>query len=110
MDDIAGRAVRLGGVAGGAARTAAKRGSLPEYPANAAGGPGHIEALSSTLAAFGRAVRRAIDEANELGEPATAGLFTEVSRGIDKWLRFAEAHPQAERWRSAVIAGRRRHL
>jgi DNA-binding ferritin-like protein len=27
----------------------------------------------------------------------TADLFTEVSRGIDKWLWFVEAHLQAER-------------
>jgi hypothetical protein len=25
------------------------------------------------------------------------GLFTEISRGIDKWLWFVEAHLQAER-------------
>jgi len=38
-----------------------------------------------------------IDQANELGDLDTADLFTEVSRGIDKWLWFVEAHLQAER-------------
>jgi hypothetical protein len=28
---------------------------------------------------------------------AETSLFTEVSRGIDKWLWFVEAHLQAER-------------
>ena len=27
----------------------------------------------------------------------TADLFTEISRGIDKWLWFVEAHLQADR-------------
>ena len=36
-----------------------------------------------------------IDEANTLDDADTADLFTEVSRGIDKWLWFVEAHSQA---------------
>jgi starvation-inducible DNA-binding protein len=61
------------------------------------GGHSHAEALSSALATFGKAARKAIGEANELGDLDTADLFTEVSRGIDKWLWFVEAHLQAER-------------
>jgi starvation-inducible DNA-binding protein len=38
-----------------------------------------------------------IDQANELGDLDTADLFTDISRGIDKWLWFVEAHLQAER-------------
>ena len=60
-------------------------------------GRSHLEALSSALAAFGTAARKGIDQANELGDLDTADLFTEVSRGIDKWLWFVEAHLQAER-------------
>jgi starvation-inducible DNA-binding protein len=97
VDDIAERAVQLGGVAEGTARAVAKRSSLAEYPAKAVDGRGHVEALSSALAAFGTAARKAIDQANELGDLDTADLFTEVSRGIDKWLWFVEAHLQAER-------------
>src|SRR3954471_24397407 len=41
VDEIAERAVQLGGVAEGTARMAAKRSSLPEYPANAADGRSH---------------------------------------------------------------------
>jgi starvation-inducible DNA-binding protein len=97
VDDIAERAVQLGGVAEGTARMAAKRSSLAEYPAKAVDGHSHVEALSSALAAFGTAARKAIVQANELGDLDTADLFTEVSRGIDKWLWFVEAHLQAER-------------
>ncbi len=97
VDDIAERAVQLGGVAEGTARIAAKRSSLAEYPVAAADGHSHVEALSSALASFGKAARKAIDEANEFNDLDTADLFTEVSRGIDKWLWFVEAHLQAER-------------
>jgi starvation-inducible DNA-binding protein len=97
VDDIAERAVQLGGVAEGTARTVAKRSSLSEYPANAVDGRSHVEALSSALAAFGTTARQGIDQANDLGDLDTADLFTEVSRGIDKWLWFVEAHLQAER-------------
>src|SRR5262249_51521718 len=97
VDDIAERAVQLGGVAEGPARIAAKRSTLSEYPPNAVDGRSHVEALSSALAAFGKAARKAINDANELGDLDTADLFTEISRGTDKWLWFVEAHLQAER-------------
>jgi starvation-inducible DNA-binding protein len=97
VDEIAERAVQLGGVAEGTARVVAKRSSLPEYPLNIADGRSHVEALSSALAAFGKGARKAINETNDLGDLDTADLFTEISRGIDKWLWFVEAHLQAER-------------
>src|SRR5262245_42647445 len=97
VDDLAERAVQLGGSAEGTARTVAKRSSLAEYPGHAADGRSHVEALSSALAAFGKVARKGIDQANQLGDLDTADLFTEVSRGIDKWLWFVEAHLQSER-------------
>jgi starvation-inducible DNA-binding protein len=97
VDEIAERVVQLRGVAEGTARMVAKRSSLPEYPANTVDGHSHVEAVSSMLAAFGKSVRKAIGEANELGDLDTADLFTQVSSGVDKWLWFVEAHLQAER-------------
>jgi starvation-inducible DNA-binding protein len=97
VDDLAERAVQLGGVAEGTVRMAAKRSSLSEYPAKTVDGRSHVDALSSALAAFGKSVRKAIDEANDFNDLDTADLFTEISRGIDKWLWFVEAHLQAER-------------
>jgi starvation-inducible DNA-binding protein len=55
-----------------------------------------VEALSAALAAFGSAIRRAIAEAGTLGDAGTADLFTEISRGIDRWLWFVETHVQTE--------------
>jgi starvation-inducible DNA-binding protein len=97
VDDIAERAVQLGGTAEGTARTAAKKSSLSEYPANAVEGRSHVEALSSALATFGKSARKAISDSDGFGDADTADLFTEISRGIDKWLWFVEAHLQAER-------------
>jgi starvation-inducible DNA-binding protein len=96
VDEIAERAVQLGGMAEGTARTVARRSTLAEYP-TAVDGRSHVEALSSALAAFGRSARKAIDETDKLGDLDTADIFTEISRGIDKWLWFIEAHLQAER-------------
>jgi len=97
VDLIAERAVQLGGVADGTARGAAKRSSLPEYPVKDGEGRAHVGALAAVLGAFGKVVRAEIDRSNELADADTADLFTEVSRGIDKWLWFVEAHVQAER-------------
>src|SRR5882672_544521 len=60
VDEIAERAVQLGGVAEGTVRSAARRSSLNEYPAKTVDGRDHVEALSSVLAAFGKSVRNAI--------------------------------------------------
>src|SRR6266446_466463 len=66
VDEIAERAVQLGGIAEGTARMAAKRSALSEYPANTMDGRGHVEALSTVLAAFGKSARKAIGDANEI--------------------------------------------
>src|SRR5438552_13334891 len=66
VDDIAERAVQLGGVAEGTARMVAKRSQQSEYPLHIAEGRDHVEAVSSALATFGKAVRQAIEASNEL--------------------------------------------
>jgi starvation-inducible DNA-binding protein len=96
VDLIAERAVQLGGVAEGTARTVAERSELDEYPLDIASDRLHLEALSSALAAFGERARRAIGESDELGDADTTDIFTEISRGTDKWLWFVEAHLQGE--------------
>jgi len=97
VDLLAERAVQLGGTAEGTVRVAAAHSRLEEYPLTAAEGTAHVEAVSKGLATFGHEVRLAIDEATELDDAGTADLFTEVSRGIDKWLWFVEAHSQARK-------------
>ena len=54
----------------------------------------HVEALSNSLAAYGRKVRNAIDKTDKFGDKDTADIFTEISRDVDKYLWFVEAHNQ----------------
>jgi starvation-inducible DNA-binding protein len=91
-DDIAERAVALGGTAYGTVRMAATRSRLPEYPLHIASGSDHVAALSAALATFGKSTRAAIDAAAALGDADTADLFTGVSRAVDKLLWQVEAH------------------
>ena len=82
-------------IAEGTARVAAARSRLDEYPLSLADGLAHVEAVARALSTFGHEVRNTINEADELDDAATADLFTEISREIDKWLWFVEAHSQA---------------
>ncbi len=97
IDLIAERVIQLGGIAEGTARMIVKRSSLPEYAATGGNGSEHVEALSSALAAFGALARQAIQTSSELNDADTGDIFTEISRGVDKWLWFVEAHRQADR-------------
>jgi starvation-inducible DNA-binding protein len=96
VDLIAERITQLGGVAEGTARAVADRTALDEYPLTLSRGEDHVAALSSALAQFGRTARIGIEEMNELEDADSADILTEVSRGIDKWLWFVEAHGQGE--------------
>jgi starvation-inducible DNA-binding protein len=97
VDLIAERIVQLGGIAEGTVRVAASRSRLPEYPLDIADGSSHVEAVARALSTFGHDARMTIDEASALEDADTADIFTEVSRGIDKWLWFVEAHSQAKK-------------
>jgi len=94
VDMIAERAVQLGGIVKGTSRVVANCSNLPEYPLDITAGEDHVDAVSTALAAFGKEVRAAIDQADEIKDADTMDLFTEVSRGIDQWLWFVEAHLQ----------------
>jgi len=94
-DEIAERAVELGGVALGTVQVIAKDSRLKAYPLAIASGREHVAALSSALAAFAVTTRAAIDIAGKVGDADTADLFTEISRGVDKLLWMLEAHLQA---------------
>lgn len=73
-DTIAERIVQLGGIAEGMS---------------------HVQATVAAISKFGAMVRHSITEATDLKDDDTADIFTQVSRGVDKWLWFVEAHGQA---------------
>ncbi len=94
VDLIAERIVQLGGIAEGTAGVVAGRTTLVDYPLTLSTGAEHVAALSDALAGFGRTARVGIEEMNELEDAGSADILTEISRGIDKWLWFVEAHQQ----------------
>ena len=96
-DLIAERIVQFGGVAEGTIQVVANRSNLPEYPLVLTTGQEQVEAFSHTLAVYGELVRTTIKQASELDDPATADIFTQISRSVDKNLWFIEAHNQAEK-------------
>lgn len=91
-DDLAERAVALGGVAEGRVAPVAARTSMPAYPGDAATGVAHLAAIAAGLASFGAKVRDAIDVADKDGDAGTSDLFTGISRAVDKDLWMVEAH------------------
>lgn len=95
VDTMAERATALGGVALGTVQTVAKASTLTAYPTTIHAVPEHLKALAERTAATGNAVRKNIDEADEAGDAATADVFTEVARGLDKWLWMIESHNAA---------------
>ena len=95
VDLIAERVVQLGGIAEGTVRVAAERSELDEYPIQMSKGAEHVRVLSIALAAFGSRMRFAIAEMDEMEDPGSADLCTEVVRGVDQWVWFVEAQNQA---------------
>ena len=86
--------MQLGGIAEGTIGAVESRSTLPDYPIGLSSGPEHVAALSDALAAFGRTVRIGIAEMDELEDADSADMLTDISRGVDKWLWFVEAHQQ----------------
>ncbi len=93
---LAERIVQLGGEAEGTARAVTNRTSLDGYRLANADGKNHIDALSATLTDIGRHMRYASEQATELQDADTADLFTQIARGIDKWLWFVQTSKQPD--------------
>lgn len=95
-DLIAERIVQLGGIAFGTLEPVDKRSDLPAYPLGIASGREHVAALSHVLAYYGESIRGSIEKVDALGDAGTTDLLTQVSRSVDKYLWFVEAHNQAD--------------
>jgi starvation-inducible DNA-binding protein len=91
-DLMAERLVVLGGVALGTVRTAASQSTLPEYSGAITAGDAHVLALAERFAPYTTAIRDGITHAADVGDAATAAVYTDISRGVDKRLQFLEAH------------------
>jgi starvation-inducible DNA-binding protein len=96
-DELAERAVQLGGIADGTIGAISSRSALPKYRTDILVGRAHLEAITGALGTFGKSVREAIDVAGDHRDPGTVDLFTDISREVDEMLWMVEAHLLPER-------------
>jgi len=96
VDELAERAVQLGGSAQGTLQTVGRDSKLRPYPAAISAGSDHVESLTHALSAFATQVREGIELSEEYGDPATADMLTGMAEAIEKQLWFVEAHQQAK--------------
>ncbi len=92
VDTIAERVTTLGGSANGTVRMAAANSKLSEFPKDLASGEEFVTAVRDRLASYASTVRSNIDKSEELDDPTTADLYTEISRVVDLQLYFLESH------------------
>ena len=69
----------------------------PENDAQSASERDYVQSLSGALASFGKIAREAIAKCNELGDAVSADIFTEILRGVEKWLWMVEEHLELQR-------------
>lgn len=92
-DDLAERAVMLGGIARGTLQAISHGSRLADYPLDALDGRDHLWALlSASLARFAQSSREAIASAGDTGDAVTVDLLTQISRRVDTLLWKVEAH------------------
>ena len=94
VDTVAERVSQLGGIAMGTSQAVTQGSTLAPYPTDIIAIEAHLKALAERTGTLANQVRSDIDVAAESGDADTADIFTEVSRGLDKWLWFVEAHLQ----------------
>jgi starvation-inducible DNA-binding protein len=92
VDMIAERITALGGVANGTVRMAAQHSQIKEFADDIHGGEAYVREVAQKVGHFANTSREAIDTATDAGDQATADLFTEIVRDLDKQLYFLESH------------------
>jgi starvation-inducible DNA-binding protein len=92
VDMLAERITALGGLAMGTVRMAAQSSRLHPYPAELVIDLDTVNFLAEQMAHLANSTRAAANQAEDLRDMATNDLFIEVTRDLDKWLWFLEAH------------------
>jgi starvation-inducible DNA-binding protein len=92
VDMIAERATALGGVARGTIRMASKLTRLEQSPDSFDNSEYTITKMVERYDQVCKSSRDSIDSCESHGDKATADLFTEITRGLDKSLWMLEAH------------------
>jgi len=91
IDEIAERAIVLGGQVRGTARTVAKTSTLSDYPENVVRDLEHVALLGERLDQWLKGMKAARDQADEQGDPDTADLLTGMISGFEKHRWFFTA-------------------
>lgn len=94
IDEIAERATALGGMALGTTRIVSESSQLELYPLTVVESIETVLVLANRMAQLAANVRSAAKRAEQLEDMDTNDLFIEISRDLDKWLWFLEAHLQ----------------
>lgn len=92
VDELAERVNTLGGVALGTVRIAAANSAVEEFPTGFGDSADFTKELRDRLAAYANGLRERIEESDELGDPVTADLLTEIGRAAELQLYFLESH------------------
>jgi starvation-inducible DNA-binding protein len=93
-DSLAERITTVGGVANGTVRESAAKSGLKEADLSAVDAASMLKFLVHNVAHHANALREAVQESDDLGDPITSDLFTTLTRELDKDLWFLEAHLQ----------------
>ncbi len=87
-DEIAERAVTLGGVARGTARHVAVSSKLPEYPQETTRGLEHVRLLADRFALYLTGLRSSVSVADEHRDVDTSGMLTPMITTFEKHTWF----------------------
>ena len=90
-DEIAERAVTLGGRAYGTVRHVSKTSKLSEYPQETTKDLEHVKLLAERFEAYLDGVRASRDTAEKLGDADTVDLFTRLVQEFEKHSWFLRA-------------------
>ena len=94
-DEIAERAVTLGGRAHGTARHVAKTSNIPEYPQDATRDLEHVKLLAERIDVYLRGMRETRDVAEKLGDTDTHDMATLIVTEFEKHAWFLRATLEA---------------
>ena len=90
-DEVAERAVTLGGIARGTVRQVAARSTIDEYPANTTRDLDHVALLADRIEAYLAGAREARAAAGSLGDDESVDLFTRILQEFEKNAWFLRA-------------------
>lgn len=93
-DEMAERAVILGGLAEGTVEAVSKGANIAPYPTDLTDLDKHVDALVERYRTLGSKLRDAIRQADDASDAGTADLFTGFSRTVDKDAWFIGANTQ----------------